>query len=262
MASVGRWIPGHVLRFGVACSVVGPGRLHGGKLDAKNRKFLEKLSGLAREGRRPLSEFLRLSGQASEDDLKAVRAFLFELYCQIYEIDSTSDQGSSVRFKFLQELARGESIEEITNLFIGNLYLTEYKLKSAAPASEARARGLAERARLSIDEGYSRRLSLNSIAQDLAVSKEHLSRVFKKKFGKTVTEYIHEVRIESARRLMATGDYSLKQVCYETGYQSYNDFYRNFRKVTGVSPKDFDHSGLALPEAELEAEPTSTDDEE
>ena len=80
MASVGRWIPGHVLRFGVACSVVGPGRLHGGKLDAKNRKFLEKLSGLAREGRRPLSEFLRLSGQASEDDLKAVRAFLFELY--------------------------------------------------------------------------------------------------------------------------------------------------------------------------------------
>ena len=43
-------------------------------MDAKNRKFLEKLSGLAREGRRPLSEFLRLSGQASEDDLKAVRA--------------------------------------------------------------------------------------------------------------------------------------------------------------------------------------------
>jgi YesN/AraC family two-component response regulator len=41
---------------------------------------------------------------------------------------------------------------------------------------------------------------------------------------------------------MATGEHSLKQVCYETGYQSYNDFYRNFRKVTGVSPKDFVHA--------------------
>ena len=161
-----------------------------------------------------------------------------------------------MRFKFLQELARGESVEEITNLFIGNLYLTEYKLKSVGPATDGKARGLAERARLTIDEGYARRLSLHSIAQDLAVSKEHLSRIFKKKFAKTVTEYIHEVRIAAARRLMMTGDYSLKQVCYETGYQSYNDFYRNFRKVTGVSPKDFGHAG---PGEGLEAGLTDAD---
>ena len=210
-------------------------------MDAKNQQFLEKLTGLAREGRRPLSEFLKLSGQAGEDDLRAVRSFLFELYCQIYDIDSKADEGSGVRFKFLQELAKGQSVEEITNLFIGNLYLTEYRLKAGgpAPAPDPRVRGLAERARLVIDEGYSRRISLNSLATDLAVSKEHLSRIFKKKFGVTVTEYIHQVRIESARRLMASGDYSLKQICYETGYQSYNDFYRNFRKVTGVSPKGF-----------------------
>jgi YesN/AraC family two-component response regulator len=210
-------------------------------LDAKNQQFLEKLSGLAREGRRPLSEFLQLSGQAGEEDLRGVRSFLFELYCQIYDIDAKSDQGSSVRFKFLQELAKGQSVEEITNLFIGNLYLTEYKLRAKAPAlaPDGRARGLGERARMAIEQGYSRRISLNSIAQDLMVSKEHLSRIFKKKFGITVTEFIHQVRIEAARKLMASGDHSLKQVCYETGYQSYNDFYRNFRKVTGVSPKGF-----------------------
>ena len=218
-------------------------------MDAKNQKFLERLSGLAREGRRPLSDFLKLSGTASEDDLKAVRAFLFELYCQIYEIDSQSDQGSSVRFRFLQELARSQSIEEITNLFIGSLYRTEYKLKVRGPiAPDGRVRGLGERARIVIEESYAKRISLNSIANDLAVSKEHLSRVFKKKFGKTVTEHIHEVRIDRARRLMATGEFSLKQICYETGYQSYNDFYRNFRKVTGVSPKEFGHApGTAEP---------------
>ena len=209
-------------------------------MDAKNQRFLERLSGLARDGRRPLSDFLRFSGHAGEEDLKAVRAFLFELYCQIYDIDSQSDQGSSLRFRFLQELARGQSIEEITNLFIGSLYRTEYKLKIRGPvAPDGRVRGLAERARLLIEEGYTKRISLNSIATDLAVSKEHLSRVFKKKFDKTVTEYIHEVRIERARGLMATGECSLKQICYETGYQSYNDFYRNFRKITGVSPKEF-----------------------
>jgi len=210
-------------------------------LDAKNKGFLDRLSGLTRDGRRPLSEFLQLSGEAGEEDLKAVRNFLFELYCQIYEIDSRSAQGSSIRFKFLQELARGKSIEEITNLFIGSLYLTEYRLKARAPQPgiDGRPRGLAERARIYIDENHARRVSLNTIAQDLAVSKEHLSRIFKKRHSVTVTEYLHRVRIETARRLMATGQYSLKQICYETGYQSYNDFYRNFRKVTGLSPKGF-----------------------
>lgn len=219
----------------------------GHSVDAKNKQFLERLSGLAREGRRPLSEFLKISGQTGEDDMRAMRAFLFDLYCQIYDIDPKTAEGSSVRFKFFQELSKGQSIEEITNLFIGNLYLTEYKLKARAPepAGDQRARGLGEQARQIIDQGYSRRISLNSIANDLSVSKEHLSRVFKKKFAVTVTEYIHQVRIENARRLMATGEYSLKQVCYETGYQSYNDFYRNFRKVTGVSPKCFVEPGDA-----------------
>ena len=214
-------------------------------MDAKNKQFLERLTGLAREGRRPLTEFLKLSGQAGEDDLRTMRSFLFELYCQIYDNDPRTTEGSGVRFKFFQELGKGQSIEEITNLFIGNLYLTEYKLKARAtePAGDQKPRGLAERARAVIDGSYSKRISLNSIANDLSVSKEHLSRVFKKKFGVTVTEYIHQVRIENARRLMAGRDYSLKQVCYETGYQSYNDFYRNFRQVTGVSPKCYVEPG-------------------
>lgn len=225
----------------------------GGKasLDAKKQQFLERLSSLAREGRRPLAEFLKLSGQADGDELRAVRGFLFDLYCQIYNIDANSEEGAGVRFKLLQELSKGQSIEEVTNLFIGNLYLTEYQLRTGPVVAPdpLRARGLAERAHLTIEQGYAQRISLNSIATGLAVSKEHLSRVFKKKFGVTVTEYIHQVRIDNAKRLMATGQYSLKQICYETGYQSYNDFYRNFRKVAGQSPKDYaERNGLKLGE--------------
>ena len=178
--------------------------------------------------------------------MRAVRDFLFDLYCQIYGIEPGSEQEAGVRFKLLQELARGESVEEITNLFIGNLYLTEFqgtaglspeRGPSVAPGKAVR--GLADRARLLIEERYAERISLGSIAHELGVSKEHLSRVFKKKFGRTVTEQVHWVRIEAAQRLMSQEDCALKQVCYETGYQSYNDFYRNFRKVTGLSPKEF-----------------------
>ena len=215
-------------------------------LAPKNADLLARLSGLAREGRKPLNDFLQFSGEAGEEDLRAVRSFLFDLYCQIYGIEPGSEQEAGVRFKLLQELAKGKSVEEITNLFIGNLYLTEFQgpggIAPERPAPQPagrQPRGLAERARLFIEERYSERISLGTIAQELGVSKEHLSRVFKKKFGCTVTEKIHAVRIETAKRLMQDGEVSLKQVCYETGYQSYNDFYRNFRKVTGLSPKEF-----------------------
>jgi len=54
-----------------------------------------------------------------------------------------------------------------------------------------------------------------------------------------VTEYIHKVRIDLAKSLILENQLSLKEICYELGYQSYNDFYRNFRKLTGSSPKDY-----------------------
>ena len=212
-------------------------------MDSKKQDLLERLQSLTREGRRPLAEFLRLSEEAGEDDLRAVRSFLFDLFCQIYDIDPESEEGAGLRFRFLQELARGRSVEEVASLFIGNLYLAENGLRArqARPAVPPTPlpRSLAERACLLIEEGYAQRLSLNSVAQDLAVSKEHLSRIFKKKYGLTVTEHIHAVRIGKAQELMREGAHSLKHVCYETGYQSYNDFYRNFRKVTGMSPKGF-----------------------
>lgn len=208
-------------------------------LPAKNRDFLERLSSLA-PGRRPLTEFLELSGDAGDDELRAVRSFLFDVYCKIHQIEPGSEREATIRFKLLQELSRGGSLEEITNLFVGNLHLAD-SAAAAAPATDAdpKPRGLAERARRLIEDGYTERISLGSLAQELSVSKEHLSRIFKKRFGLTVTEKVHQVRIEAAKRLMANGGFSLKQVCYETGYQSYNDFYRNFRKVAGVSPKDY-----------------------
>jgi AraC-like DNA-binding protein len=211
-------------------------------LGSGHQDLLERLSGLA-PGRRPLSDFLKLSGDAGEDELRAVRSFLFDLYCRIYKIEPGSETEAKLRFRLLHELAKGKSVEEITSLFIGNLYLTRVGGDTGIGAEpvpqRSRPRGLADQARLLIEERYTERLSLGRIATELAVSKEHLSRIFKKKFSATVTEHIHRTRIENAKRLISTAEFSLKQICYETGYQSYNDFYRNFRKIAGVSPKDF-----------------------
>lgn len=205
-------------------------------------EILKRLARIGEGGRRPLGDFLRMSESVGDEDLKTVKNFLFNLYCQIYGITQDkvdSDHGRLLRFKFFQELSKGSTVEVIKDIFIRNLFLTENQALVAPIVRQARVQGIAARAKDLIDSRYNERLSLNSVAETLSVSKEHLSRAFKRQFSVTVTEYIQGVRVRVAKSLIQENDLSLKEICYELGYQSYNDFYRNFRKLEGISPKEF-----------------------
>lgn len=90
-----------------------------------------------------------------------------------------------------------------------------------------------------IDESYSRRISLSSVASHLHVSGNYLSRVFKRETGTTLTSYIHGVRLEHALVLLANGGRSISEIAYLVGYQNYRDFYRNFVKYKKASPRQF-----------------------
>jgi two-component system response regulator YesN len=87
-----------------------------------------------------------------------------------------------------------------------------------------------------IDSYYQDPLSLQSVANLFLVSKEHLSRAFRKAFGETVNEYISRRRMETARELIVRDGMDIKQVAYLTGYQDLAYFYRVFKKQFGVPP--------------------------
>lgn len=92
------------------------------------------------------------------------------------------------------------------------------------------------RAKAFIERHYERRLSLSHIAGQLNVSPNHLSRLFRKETGETITAYIHRVRLDHARVLLARGGRSISEIGYLVGYQNYRDFYRNFVKYEKASP--------------------------
>ena len=209
----------------------------------EERGILEKIITLCqRRKRRPLREFVALSRSVGDDELTVVIEFLHNLYCQIYNIseESANERDNWLKTQFFQEISKGKTVEEVKDIFIKNVFLVENQELSREFFPEVETgRNLSENAKFIIEKNFKGRISLNSVARKLNVSKEHLSRVFKKKYKVTITEYIHKIRIERARKIMNSRESSLKQVCYDVGYQSYNDFYRNFRKIIGVSPKDY-----------------------
>ena len=82
-------------------------------------------------------------------------------------------------------------------------------------------------------------LSLNVIAETIHVSPSHLSRCFKAEIGMGISEYINRFRVERAQTLFAVDQPNVKTVAAHCGFESYNYFFRIFKRYTGLTPKEF-----------------------
>ena len=68
------------------------------------------------------------------------------------------------------------------------------------------------------------------------MSKEHLSRLFRREFGVTVHDYITTLRMERARYLITEKRLEIKEAALLTGYSELAYFYRVFKKHFGITP--------------------------
>lgn len=104
---------------------------------------------------------------------------------------------------------------------------------------EQQTQSVLDRAQRFIQDNYTKDLSLEEVAESVHLNPHYFSKIFKQQVGTTFIEYVTALRIEKAKALMATGKLSLKEVCFEVGYNDPNYFSRVFKKVTGVPPSDY-----------------------
>ena len=101
----------------------------------------------------------------------------------------------------------------------------------------------AEQAREYIDHHYmDPDLSLSSVADAVALSPNHLSTLFKSKIGVGFSEYLTEVRLRQAKRLLITSDLRVSEVAERVGYQNMEYFSMLFKKNTGQTPSQYRRS--------------------
>ena len=82
-------------------------------------------------------------------------------------------------------------------------------------------------------------ISIAVIAEHLRVSEGHLSHVFKKQTGMTVTGYLTQYRIQAAMRLLASGRVKVYEAAAAVGYKDVTYFSSTFKKQTGLSPSEY-----------------------
>lgn len=90
-----------------------------------------------------------------------------------------------------------------------------------------------------IDEHFSEKMSLDELAKMGYVSKFYFTRLFKEQFGLSVNSYIIQMRITKAKELLRFSDKSIEEIGSECGMEDANYFARMFKKVEGISPREY-----------------------
>ncbi|MDY0010201.1 MAG: AraC family transcriptional regulator, partial [Candidatus Izemoplasmatales bacterium] len=92
---------------------------------------------------------------------------------------------------------------------------------------------------LYIRKNLTNKISLDDIAGDLFITKEHLSRLFKKEMGLTISEYIINAKIEEAKTLLKETDYNVLDIAVLLNFANSSHFSNSFKKITGMAPSDY-----------------------
>ena len=82
-------------------------------------------------------------------------------------------------------------------------------------------------------------LSRSLIAEHLSVNASYLSDVFKSETKIGLSEYITQVRISNAKRLLSDSSISIQEVAKAVGCNSLQYFYQLFKKETGITPAEY-----------------------
>jgi two-component system response regulator YesN len=95
------------------------------------------------------------------------------------------------------------------------------------------------RAKQIIKERFSEPVTLKEIASDEGFSYTYLAGLFKSETGQTFGDYIREVRMNEAKRLLRESNMSVGDICKAVGYTDQKHFNASFKKTTGVKPTEF-----------------------
>lgn len=85
----------------------------------------------------------------------------------------------------------------------------------------------------------SEKISIEELAKRCGMSKTLFFNNFKRQFSTTPLEYLLQLRIEYAKKIMSDPSVTISEVCYESGFNSVNYFIRVFKRLVGITPNRY-----------------------
>ena len=146
------------------------------------------------------------------------------ILADIYTLASSSD--------YIRDMRINEKLNVLLTLLMESSWHRESRANAPKKMEVTRVKSF-------LDEHYSEKLSLESVASSFFINKHYLARRFKEQYGVTLVTYLQQVRITHAKRMLRFTDKSIEEIGLECGIGELNYFSRVFKKLEGISPSEF-----------------------
>lgn len=90
-----------------------------------------------------------------------------------------------------------------------------------------------------LQDNFHQKITLQAVAELIHVTESNFCKFFKKATGKTLSDYVNELRINEASRLLLQSDATINQISYSCGFETLSYFNRIFLIKKGMTPKKF-----------------------
>lgn len=90
-----------------------------------------------------------------------------------------------------------------------------------------------------ISENYAKPLKLSDLSDLVGMSPVAFSRFFRQRTGRTLSEYIVDIRLGFAARMLVDSTKNISEICYECGFNNLSNFNRTFKAKRRYTPRDF-----------------------
>lgn len=132
----------------------------------------------------------------------------------------------SLFLTILNEIAVSENVEVLSN-------------DNCVPALQNNEQDRMNRVYEYIMSNYLQEISLSEVASVACMNEAAFCKYFKKRYNKTFIQVVSEIRISYACRELIKEDSNITEVCYQSGFNTISNFTKTFRKITGVSPREY-----------------------
>jgi len=129
-----------------------------------------------------------------------------------------------------------EEIYEINDIYTLKAYM-EHVIKNMLGKVDKGSCPVLKAIKL-MEEHYMEKITLKEIAEYVYTNPSYLSLMFKEKTGKTFTEYLLELKMQMACKLLKNG-IKVHDVAEKVGYSDIKHFREMFKKYAGVNPRDY-----------------------
>lgn len=208
-------------------------------IDLEKKLFAEVKNGDADHAVATAETYFDLVARLHGDYLMNIRLKVLEfvLFAEHYAYESG---GMTYEFRsradYLPAIMGMEDMDSIKQWFLDKIGTAGRNISTKA---SEKSLGAVEEAKAYIQNHYSRDISLDEVSQRVNISPYYFSKIFKEDVGEGFVEYLTKIRMDKAKELLTTTEYSMKEICSMVGYADPNYFSRSFKKNVGVTPTEY-----------------------